>query len=257
MKNGPTYSLLIKELKNILKKKGIKYSQLADQLKMSESSVKRLMTAVDGPFSKIEAICEVAGLSFFDLVAFCKEERAINFVLTAEQERFFSHNTHYFYFFHLLHEENFTIKQIMERYQLNQHSISQYLKKLEELGLLERHPGDKVKILGEGRITFSEINDLGRSLIKSSMHNFAEVTSNFDELKRKAAGKELHFAFGEYYMRHETADHFIQDLRKIEAQMDVASSREVKVYEPHELDFYTSVVSFLPMRFYYEDLPNL
>lgn len=130
MQYGSNYPLLMNELKKVFKRKKLKYTDVSEHLGMSESSIKRLMSGHDASLSKLEGLSEVAGITFFDLVELCKNQVPENYFLNEKQDHFFSRNTHYFYFFHLLYEENKSLKQIKKDFKLSENSISKYLKKL-------------------------------------------------------------------------------------------------------------------------------
>lgn len=256
MKNSPSYALLMDQLKAILKRKKIKYTEIAKELEMSESSIKRLMSSSDGNLSKIEAICEVAGISFMDLVILTKDERPKDFNLTKEQADFFAKNTNYFYFFELLYEQRHTIKEVKKKFGLNDKSVMKYLKKLEDLGLCERHPNDKIVWLVSGSIGIPEMNDLGKHLMKTSLSNLKDLVidgKGNEELKKR----EGTFRISEIYLKPETAKQFFDELFQLTEKMAQTSDREERVFGKEELVLYTGISSMLPVRLYYEDVPNI
>ena len=257
MQYGSNYPLLMNELKKVFKRKKLKYTDVSEHLGMSESSIKRLMSGHDTSLSKLESLCEVAGITFFDLVELCKNQVTENYFLTEKQDHFFARNTHYFYFFHLLYEENQSVKQIKKTYKLTDKSVSNYLKKLEQLQMLERHPGDKIKFLITGSIQLKQSSRLGSFLLKNSMNNLASMTSDMSTLKNKLKGKEGTFHIGEYFLRPETAKIFSQRLAQLHEEIDSVSDREKRIFGKSELDFFTAVTTMLPARLYYEDIPNL
>lgn len=255
---GPNYKVLTTELKKILKIKKIKYAHLAEQMGMSESSVKRLMSADDAPLSKIESLCEIAGISFFDLVDLCKEEKLEFYRLTKEQAKYFAHNPHYFEFFTLLYEQRKTVSQIKENFGLTKKSVMLYLKKLEELKLLERHPHDKVVFLIKGSIDISEIEGLGRHLISKSLDTFKDVVLTPELLENlKKEGREGTLHISESHLRKESAALLMADLKEFMQKIHKISTREKKVYPKSELILFSQVLSFLPVQLYRESIPNL
>lgn len=257
MRNGTNYPILMGELKKILRRKKIRYKDLAESLEMSESSVKRLMSAEDASLSKLEAICEVAGISFFDLVSLCKDEKAEELFLSPELVKFFSKNTHYFYFFHLLYEEGMSVQEVAKQYSLNSKSVTKYLRKLEDLELLEWHPGDKVKFLVRGRISIPDMNDLGTHLFQTTISNLSNLICNPDEMRARMGKKKNTFSISECYLKPEVAEGFYRKLGELAQEMSEASDRAEKVFEHDELELYTSIFGIMPVRLYYEDVMNL
>ena len=256
MNKGPHYSLFMQELKKIFKRKKIKYINVAKKLNMSESSVKRLMSGKDSSLSRIESLCEVAEISFLDLVSLCKDTSPSILLLTKEQDRYFAKNTACFYFFHLLYEEHSSVKEIKKEYKLTSKTISQFLKKLEELGILERHPHDKIKWLVHGHISLPEITGLGKHLFQTSIANFSKLVSDNKLLKAKLAGKSATFSIGEHYLKKETGDIFERRFKELAGEMEQAASREERIYDHEELTLYTSLISLMPLRLYFEDISN-
>ncbi|MBT3584796.1 MAG: helix-turn-helix transcriptional regulator [Halobacteriovoraceae bacterium] len=256
MKKSSNYQLLMAELKKILKNKRIRYSSLSLKLGISESSVKRTMTASDGALSKIEAICEVVGISFFDLATTIQKESAHEYQLSPEQDKFFSKNTNYFYLFHLMYEMKMTVKQVMKKYQIKALSMTKYLKKLEQLGLLERHANDKIVFLIEGYMTVGEKSGLGKHLIQTTVNNLSSIVGDAKNFKG-ANDEKGSFTIGEYLITKESADKFMQSFGHLQEELSRTNEREEKVYNIEDLIFYTCIFSFLPKRLYYEDIPNI
>ena len=59
--------LLITALKRCLKLRGVTYKDLALSINLSESSVKRLFASNNLSLQRFEQVCEVVGMSIFDL----------------------------------------------------------------------------------------------------------------------------------------------------------------------------------------------
>ncbi|MCP4915027.1 MAG: helix-turn-helix domain-containing protein [Oligoflexia bacterium] len=257
MENSSNYPILISELKKVLKRKKKKYSDIARELDMSESSVKRLMSGKDASLSKLEALCRVVDITFFDLVSMSKDSKPQTLTLTKEQDRFFAKNTNYFYFYHLIHEEDATVQEIVTRFGLSEKSKNKYLKKLEDLGLLEWHPGDKIVIVKKGGIHLPEMTELGSHLVRTLMKNVTELVGDVKKMDEQLKDKNGTFHIGEYYLREETAKGFQNRISNLLIDMEKASDRESRIYGKEELKFYTSISSVMPMRFYCENIPNI
>lgn len=78
---------LIRVLKAELKTAGITYAQLARELDLAESSVKRMFAHGDMPLSRIDEICRVLRTDFAELSRRVADESPQRSELTAEQER--------------------------------------------------------------------------------------------------------------------------------------------------------------------------
>jgi DNA-binding Xre family transcriptional regulator/predicted transcriptional regulator len=257
MKTGPSFVILLSELKRILKRKNIKYSQLAAEMGMSESTIKRLMSSKDAPLSKVEAICDVAGITLFDLVTFCQESEVQNVSLTEKQERFFKLNTHFFYFFSVLYEEKISVAQIKKKFGLNNASINKYLKKLEELGLLERHSQDKIVWKINGPISLKHETKLSEHVLKRTLTNFADIMTNKQKRKLALSGKKGESSMGDFFMTPETAERFMKEKNELMNSIQKAAMREERIFGTSKLVKYSIMSVLMPLSLYYEDIPNI
>jgi len=254
MTKRSNFPLIISSLKKVLRSKKIKYSELAKALNMSESSIKRLMNSNDASFSKIEEICDYIGITFFELVETCKAEKPKGLTLTQKQENFFQNNTNYFYLFHLLFEEKSTVKEIRKKFKINKLSMNRYLKKLEDLGLLEWHPGDRLVFLVQGNLSLQSGTPLAKHIMKTSLNNLTSiVTGDIEKKERDMLGV---FHLREFHATKETIKRFIDSFDSISQQLVIDADREKKIYNLDELEFYTINFGALPKRLYSEDIPN-
>lgn len=142
-----TYSLL-RTLKVELKRSRISYRDLAKELKISEAGVKKILTRDDLSLERAFQICRVLNLSFAELVSRSEEAKSSVFRFTDRQVEFLKKNTSYFYFYMKLAYEQKTPLEIQAENGLSVRSLNAYLKKLEELGLIKRHPKDRAQIVG-------------------------------------------------------------------------------------------------------------
>lgn len=146
------YELLAENLKKILKKKKWTYTAIAEQIDVSETSVKRLLNGTDGSIQKIAQICKLCDISFTELVDLSFKQNEKRFYLPTDTDEFFASYFNYFSFFILIYRFQWSIEQIQTTFNLTDASISKYLKKLEELKIIERHDCNKFKFLVEGNL---------------------------------------------------------------------------------------------------------
>src|SRR5204862_7975959 len=83
---------LVENLKRELRARNITYAAVAKRLAMSEASVKRMFSQKEFTLSRIDAICEVAGIEFSDLARSLGAPDAVITQLSQEQEREFVEN---------------------------------------------------------------------------------------------------------------------------------------------------------------------
>lgn len=259
MKESVIFPQILEELKKILKKKKIRYQQLAEKLEMSESSIKRLMVAKDLPLSRLEQLCEIAGISLFDLMDLSKDAEIGPLILTEEQEKFFRKNTAFFYFFCLIYEREHSLSQVKKEQGLDEYSLNHYLNQLEKLGLLERHPNDVIKFLKKGQISLTgvENNSLGRHIMNVSIKNFSHLMNErLGDLSQKTTHRGG-LKIGDRLITEESAQKFQKKYEQLEEELNRTEERENRVHKPNELVNYSSIFALLPMRLYFEEIPRI
>src|SRR5574344_2053551 len=78
---------LVAQIKLALKAAHMTYADLARELDMAESSVKRMLARGDMPLSRIDAICRALKMDFAELAQRVAEAQPLLSELTLEQER--------------------------------------------------------------------------------------------------------------------------------------------------------------------------
>lgn len=139
---------IIQTIKRDLKSKGITYKDIALYLKMTEAGVKKLLSKDDISFNKLKLLCDLLQISPNDLLNAVDESETETHTFSEKQVKFFLSNQHYFHFFMKLAYEQKNPRVIQAEYKLSAKSLNIYLKKLEELGLIKRHPFDRMQIVG-------------------------------------------------------------------------------------------------------------
>jgi len=162
---------MVEALKTVLKSKGITYLNLSKMLKISEQSVKRLFSKGTFTLERFMEVCDLLGLSLDDLTKMAEiSSEEIIFEFSFEQEEFFAKNIKFLAFFNMLFKN--TPDQIAKKYNLNKKDLLNYLSKLDELGLIEWLPGNKVKLLTPPRFKWREDGPLGKRFWKFAFDDF-------------------------------------------------------------------------------------
>ena len=142
-----TYKI-IKVIKTELKKNKITYNQVAARLGMTEAGVKKLFNKDDISLKKIESICSLMNVSVLEILKASENEDVDAVKFNDKQVQYFLGHPHFFHFFMKLAYEQKSPVEIQNEFKLTAKSLSLYLKKLEELGLIKRHPKDHNQIVG-------------------------------------------------------------------------------------------------------------
>lgn len=171
-------------LKKQLKAKKVSYGELALRLEMSEANVKRIFSEEACSLARLSQICDAIQITLAELMRSVEDIEPESFTLTKEAQAFFAENMDYFVFFRQL-EDGQGLKLIQEKNDLSPKEISRYLKKIEELGLIERHPGDRIKLVHSGYLHLSKDSLFMRRYFQRWVPHFFE---------KVMAPSEKHFA---------------------------------------------------------------
>ena len=79
-------------LKLALKARKMSYRELAEKIEVSEKTIKRLFKDYDCSLSRLSLICDVIGLSVYELLDFSKNYSEPLTQLSQEQEIYLQHN---------------------------------------------------------------------------------------------------------------------------------------------------------------------
>jgi DNA-binding CsgD family transcriptional regulator len=135
-------------LKKELKAQGHTYKDIARYLNLSEAGVKKLFSKKDIGLHKLSRLCELLQTNPADLLNLASQLEAESHVFSEKQVRFFISNKNYFHFFMKLAYEQKRPVEIQNEFSLSAKTMNMYLKKLEELELIKRHPFDRMQIIG-------------------------------------------------------------------------------------------------------------
>jgi len=136
---------LVTALKKELKAAHMTYADLARELGMAESSVKRMLAKGDMPLSRIDAICRALKLDFAEVAQRVADAQPLLKELTAEQERAVVADEKL-----LLVATNvlsqWTLEQMTAAYRLTEAEVVKYLAQLDRIGVIELKPLNRYRL---------------------------------------------------------------------------------------------------------------
>ena len=136
---------LVTALKKELKAAQMTYADLAQQLGMAESSVKRMLAKGDMPLSRIDAICRALALDFADLARRVADSQPLLQELSQEQERaVVSDKKLLLVAISVLSQ--WTLEQIVATYRLSEAEGIKYLAQLDRIGIIELRPLNRYRL---------------------------------------------------------------------------------------------------------------
>lgn len=156
--NAPTLNLSIQNgltlIKKELKARGIKYSELAKLMDTSEVTVKRMLNNANISLSRMMFLCELLNLDLTELlVPKGKTKPTQSFFTKGQDKAFFEEPKLWSYFVELFYN-NKSPQEIEKEHALTSLSTYQYLRKLENLQLIQLNPKNNIDILVKAPIGF-------------------------------------------------------------------------------------------------------
>lgn len=136
---------LIRILKAELKTAGITYAQLARQLDMAESSVKRMFAQGDMPLSRIDEICRVLRTDFAELARRVAEEQPPRLELTLEQERALVTDRKLL-LAAICCLSQWSFEQVLASYDYTEPELVGHFVQLDRLGIIELKPHNRYRV---------------------------------------------------------------------------------------------------------------
>ena len=200
---------LIAALKAELKAAGITYGDLAPQLGLAESSVKRMFAHADMPLSRIDECLRVLRMDFADLARRVADSQPLRRELTVEQERAVVGDPKLL-LMAICCLSQWTVDQIVATYTYTDADAVKYLAQLDRLGVIELRPMNRYRLLlaktfrwrprgpvmsyfrqhvvddyydcgfdGEGELLMLVHGQIGRSLANAFNERLARVAQDF------------------------------------------------------------------------------
>lgn len=181
------FQAVLTELRKILKDRKISYKELAQKMRLSESGTKKIFAGHDCSFVRLSQICRVLGFKLSDLLDEMDRGESKRVQFTADQQKCFFKDMRLFRFFIKLAIERQSIKHIQKEFALSEKEIFKLLKRLDEIGLIQLHPGNKVKLpglklvksFGEGPLLEKLYQDWGREIVGDLAYPKYQATGQF------------------------------------------------------------------------------
>ena len=137
---------LLATLKRELKSRGLTYADVAAQLKVSESSIKRMFSASRLNLDPLEQLCQLLGLEISDLVQKMMEQRSRITTLTEEQEREVVDDPKLL-LMAISVLNNWTYSEIIDAYLLTEHEAVRLLATLDRLKIIDLLPQNRLRLI--------------------------------------------------------------------------------------------------------------
>lgn len=136
---------LVAALKAELRSAGITYAELARQLGIAESSVKRIFAKGDMPLSRIDEVLTVLKMDFSELAERVVHSQPLRRELTLEQEKAVVADRKLL-LVAICTLSQWTFEQITSTYKLTDAEAVRYLAQLDRLGIIELRPLNRYRL---------------------------------------------------------------------------------------------------------------
>lgn len=169
---------ILKTLKIQLKVRGYTYADLANQLDISEVTVKRLLSGKNLSLKLILSICDFLNISFLDIASLAKEiNSSQTYVLTKEQDLFFSNNPSYYFIFINLYRR-VSLAKVFSDWDFDERRFFKLLRDYEKIGLIELYPKNvfKFKMTGVIQVPRGKL----RKILQKYDQTFLQYMHNLD-----------------------------------------------------------------------------
>ena len=182
-------STLIAALKAALKSRGMTYRELASRLSLSEASVKRLFAEETFTLKRLEEICRVLDIDFFELARLARGASTEIDEMTMRQEEALAADPRLLGMFYLAFNDS-TLEAIVAAYELGKAECIKLLLQLEKLGLLELGTNNVIRLRVRKTLRLRSDGPIRRAHGKA-------VVSDFLQADFAAAGGYFKFEFRE------------------------------------------------------------
>ncbi|MEQ1516054.1 MAG: helix-turn-helix transcriptional regulator [Usitatibacteraceae bacterium] len=167
-------STLIRALKTTLKSRSLTYEDLAERLDLSHASVKRLFAEETFTLKRIEDICNVLEIDFFDLARLARGASADTDEMTNTQEEALAADAALLGMFYLVFNE-WTVEAILEAYEISKADCIKLLLKLDKLRLIELGANNVLRLKVPKTLRLQRDGPIRRSHGKSVLNDFLQV----------------------------------------------------------------------------------
>lgn len=135
---------LVMALKKLLKRKGVTYKQLAEQLHLSEASVKRQFSKKNLSLQSLEAICNLIQIEFSDLAMAAEALESLSQLSESQELELVKDEKSILVAICVLNHWSF--QKIVATYQINEAECTRQFIHLERIGLIRLLAENRVKL---------------------------------------------------------------------------------------------------------------
>lgn len=137
----------LSQLRLQFKQQNVSYTDIANMLDVSLNTVKRMVHDKGIKFERLLALCECANTSISTLLQTAEHVPAHHTIFSPAQDAMFAKYPQLLYYFKLLSYEGLNTEQIAAEQNLSEAQNYQYLRALEDIGLISLSTQNKISML--------------------------------------------------------------------------------------------------------------
>ena len=166
------YQVVIRNIKKLLKEQKISYKDLAKQLGMSESGIKKIFVSKDGSFLRMKQLCDSVGVSVYEML---QDTKSLDVTFSKRQQDEFLKDFVLFRVYWMLVYERGSIVEVQKKLSLSYKDMFKLMRKLDDLKLLKLLPNDRLQLppiqavhwIGQGDFINKIYKEWSRNLLES------------------------------------------------------------------------------------------
>ncbi|MBL8510972.1 MAG: helix-turn-helix transcriptional regulator, partial [Betaproteobacteria bacterium] len=180
---------LVSALKASLKARNLTYRDLAQRLDLSEASVKRLFAEESFSLKRLDDICAILEMDFFELARLARGASTNTNEMSDKQETALAADPRLLGLFYLVFND-WSFAAILETYDLTAAECTQLLLQLDKLGLIELGANNHLRLKVPKSLRLKRDGPIHRIHGKSVVNDF--LKADFGDM-----GGYFHFEFRE------------------------------------------------------------
>lgn len=188
---------IVSALKSALRARGVTYVDIAKQLQLSESSVKRIFSKQDITLKRLDEICTLAGVEISDLLSIAEGQRHKVDELTLEVEQALVDDPKLFLVAYCVFN-HWTFEEILSYYTFEEPELIGMYTQLDRLRLIELLPGNRARLLISAQFKWRKSGPIESFFQRQVQHRF--LSSHFareEELRLVLTGMLTSASMGE------------------------------------------------------------
>ncbi len=166
---------LIQALKLEFKRLNMTYKQIAEQMNLSETSIKRLFSNKNISLPRLESLCQIAHLDFAGLVKLAEQSRSYSDQLSLQQEQEIVSDIRLILVMVCL-INHWQFNEILEKYAFKETELIRLFVKLDKLKVIDLLPNNHYKLNLSRNFSWQTSGPIQKFFLNAVMQKFLQPT---------------------------------------------------------------------------------